>query len=398
MLLVSIDEQGVWEYNKTTSAFGNQYMPENENSFSLLSNRIAYISKDRDNGFWLSSQGFGLSYAYAGKRKFSLCNPVSIRNAENSKFSPNGFISDPSGRVFCSTEKGGLFILDNACQIYKKIEGKDSETDARFKAINRIFKDHKQHIWLSSFFGLSYISEQYEDVHHLTDVSRVMLDGMELRDGRLIFSARYGGIFEARPEHDTYSLHQIKPHSFFKEYTPIQQDEEGRIWMNENLEKFVILDTSFNKITEIPISGICSPILEAKDGQTIRVASTTGLYNVNSRDLTIRERYNDGNRLPSSGLNSMLMDRNGKLWLTSNIGLIVFDPHTDSSRLYNYEDGLPSSNFNSNGAYQFDDGEMWFASARGITAFHPDHLSDIRIEAIPQITALLVNGKLPAKK
>jgi len=227
----------------------------------------------------------------------------------------------------------------------------------------------------------------------------VMLDGIELSDGRIIFTARAGGLYEALVEDDTYTLHRIKPEEFNKTYSPLQQDKKGRIWMNEELQKFIILDpSSFKVITEIPINGICSPILETKDGQTTWIASSTGLYNVDTRNLTIRKVYNEGNGLPSVGLNSMLMDEDSKLWLSSKIGLIVFDPETETSKVYNYEDGLPSSNFNRYGAYRFEDGEMWFASARGITKFRPDELHHISTEAIPQITTLLVNGQPPVKK
>lgn len=399
ILLVSIDEQGVSEFNKKKMAFGYQYLPEHDNSLSLLTNKITYISIDRDHGIWLNSKGFGISYAYAGKKKFNLYNPISIRESENAKFSPNGFIVESANRVICSTEKGGLFILDRECQMLKKIEGKDSETKSRFEAIYRIFNDSRKNIWLSSFFGLSVVSAPFARVQHVSDQTGIFLDGIELADGRILFTALSGGLYEALGEDDSYTLQRIKPETFDKSYTPIQQDKRGRIWINENLTKFIILDaSSFQIIKELPIGGTCSPLIETKDGHAIWVANETGLYKVDPDSLTIGKFYNEKNGLSSIGFNNMLADEEGKLWLSSPSGLIVFNPETESSKVYNYEDGLPFSTFNRYGAYRFDDGEIWFGSVRGITKFFPDKLYNIKIGAIPQISALLVNGKDRIKK
>ncbi len=398
LLLVSVDDQGVLEFNKMTMAFGYQYLPEYDNSLSLLTNKINYISRDRDNGLWVSSTGFGICYAYSDMKKFKLYNPVSIRDAENSKFSPNGFIENSSNRIFCSTQSGGLFILDRECQVYKKISGKGSETNPEITGIYRIFSDSRKHIWLSSYFGLSVISDPFENIHDVSDQSKVMLDGIEMEDGRIIFTAMPGGLYEVLGENDTYTLHQIKPETLRNAYSPLQQDKRGRIWINENLLQFIILDASFNVIDTLPIKGMCSSFIETKEGNTIWIASSEGLYNVNAENLTIRKVYNEQNGLASVGLNSMLMNEDGNLWLSSTKGLIVFNPETETSKVYNYEDGLPTSAFNRYGAYRFDDGEMWFGSASGITKFHPDKLLNINIDAIPQITVLLVNGKAHIKK
>ncbi|MFZ1678209.1 MAG: hypothetical protein WAT91_13105, partial [Saprospiraceae bacterium] len=52
LLLVSIGEMGVFEFNKNTFSYGIQYIFENDNERSLLTKTINYISKDNDNGYW----------------------------------------------------------------------------------------------------------------------------------------------------------------------------------------------------------------------------------------------------------------------------------------------------------------------------------------------------------
>jgi ligand-binding sensor domain-containing protein/anti-sigma regulatory factor (Ser/Thr protein kinase) len=396
--LVSIDGLGINEFNKNTFSFGHQYLTESNNSLSLLSNRIDYISTDRDRGIWLSSEGIGLSYASPGKVKFKLYNPLSGQSKEKTSFSVNGIVRASPESVFCSTEKGGLFLMNQRGQIMRKIEGNDSEGTSRLKTIHKIWNDTQNHIWLSTDLGVSVFSNDGNVIQHVTDQANRFILGIRLSNGRIYLARVSGGIWEAINENNIFRFQNVEPQKFFKEYLPLKQDAEGRMWMSEELVKMIVVDTALNKIADLPIAGFCTQMVETDDGTTAWIASSMGLYQVDTRAMDICKIYTEEKGLPFTGINSMLPDNQGRFWMTSNTGLIVFDPKTSSSHLYTYADGLPASKFNLYAAYKFPDGEMWFGSSKGITAFYPDQIRDISIEAIPQITSLLVNGHLPERK
>ncbi len=393
VLLVSIEKDGVFEFNKNTFSFGFQYISENNNTLSLLSNTINYISRDKDKGFWFSSKDLGLSYAYVGKKKFTNFNLILKNDPGNLNFNAKDIVVNHAGHILCNTGEG-LFELDKECRIIKKIEIKDSETTDRLNSINRLFEDSKDRLWLNSLSGLSFLWPSLQAANHISNFPEVFFEGIELNDGRLIFSRSEGGIYVMNGGAD--SLTQIRPDSLNMAYLSIKQDRKARIWMNDGIGNYIVLNpNTFNKIAEIPITGIYSMMIESGDGRTVWIASSDGLYNIDAENLKLRKIYNENNGLPSVGLNSILMDKTGKLWITCRSGIIVFNPKTEESIVYNYEDGLPASNFNHNAAYQFEDGEMWFGSPAGITKFNPDRLQDIQIKAIPQITELLINDQLP---
>ncbi|MGB4850307.1 MAG: triple tyrosine motif-containing protein, partial [Saprospiraceae bacterium] len=396
LLLVSIGKEGVFELNKNTFSFGFQYISENNNSLSLLTNTINYISKDRDKGFWFCSMDYGLSYAYVGKRKFINFNPISKNDPKISSFNAKDIMVDHAGHILCNT-KTGLFELDKGCRIIKRIGVNDPETTHRLNFINHFFEDSKCRLWLLTYSGISILLPSQQLVRHLTYFPEVYPYGIELNDGRLIFSRNKGGISEMDGEEDT--LTQIKPDSLNKGYFSLSQDQRKRIWMSDGLENYVVLNpTTFDKIATIPVTGIYSTMIETSDGRTIWISSSDGLYNIDAESLKIRKIYNEQKGFPSVGLNSILIDKTGKLWITSKIGIIVFNPETEESTVYNYEDGLPASNFNNHAAYQFEDGEMWFGSPAGITKFNPAELHPIQVAAIPQITELLINDQTPVNK
>ncbi|HZV69937.1 MAG TPA: ATP-binding protein [Saprospiraceae bacterium] len=392
ILLVSIDKKGVFEFNTNRFSFGHLYRPENDNSLSLLSNKIEYISKDVDQGYWFSEE-FGVSYAYARKKKFNSYNPVSKTGTETSDFNATGFIIDHSGRILCHTN-AGIFELDKEGSLIRKIETKDPETVMRMEAINSIFEDSKHRYWVSSFSGLSLLSSTFATIRNFKDI---LIEGINLGDGQVLFSRNDSGLFELDGNSD--SMRQIKPNVFKTSYLNLFKDQRGRLWMNEGLEHFIILEPiTYNILARIPISGLWASMLESGDGHSIWIASTSGLYNVDAENLAICNVYKEVKGFSFVGLNSLLMDKKDELWISSNIGIIHFNPETEATRLYTYEDGLPASNFNPNAAYQFPNGEMWFGSSQGITKFKPDELNMIDIHAIPQITALLINDQPLSQK
>ncbi|MEO6132631.1 MAG: ATP-binding protein [Saprospiraceae bacterium] len=396
-LLVSINNQGVYEFDTRSLTFGNQYVFSNHNSLSLLSNQVYFISKDTDEGFWFGSSGIGISYAYTGKKKFNNYNPIPLNDQQNSSFNPMQFILDHSGHLWCNAGfNAGLFELDKTGRIEKKIEGKNTETRKRLNSIANIFEDSKNNFWLSSYSGLSYFSSSFENITHVNSGTDLYGEVLELQDGRLLFSSRAFGLFQMN--WNTNSLEQIMPDSLKATYSDVYADHKGRIWASEDYRNIIVLDpATWKSIGKFPNTGAMGSVVESRDGMTTWIASSAGLYDIDSDSLYVRNIYNADDGFPL-GLNSMLIDRKNNLWIGSNAGLIVFNPETNTSTIYNYEDGLPATNFNTGAAYQWEDGEMWFGSSKGITKFKPDEIRPINILAIPQITDILVNDQVPVQK
>ena len=394
LLLVSVEEGGVWEYHKTRNVLTHQYQPVERDPHSLLGRRIKYISKDRDQGFWFTSVGRGISYAYPAKRKFNLLHPVSREEAANLKFIPIGFKEFENGDIFCATNIGGLYTLSRDGSIKSHWKAKDEASDARVRNIYSIYTDSKKNIWLHSFRGLSVIPAHTNTIVPVTNEDRVFLTAMELADGRLIFSFVEGGLYEVKFHDGVYDVQPFLEDKYEKPYLPAWQDKKGTIWLNENLQKFILINsTDYSTMAELPISGITSGFVEMDS--TVWVASSSGLYEVDAGRLQLRNAYNEKNGLSCSAITNMLVDQKKRLWLSCRNEIVVFDTGDKSIHAFSQNDGLPPSQVSLYGAYQFQDGEMWFSSADGITSFYPDKIDLIDINAVPQITEIFINDQPP---
>jgi|GEM_PF-3189749 len=397
-LLVGFLENGMWEFNISSEVFTNYYMHSSEDGLSLLSNNVDHISLDRSGDVWIASRGFGLNYANPQKKKFNTFYPQA-EHPEIKDFSPTSFLPENQDELCCATRSSGLFLIHRTNptrQEIKRIPNLDPKS--LLGAVYDVFKDRKGRYWLATFPGLSVFDATTGKLVVVSRESQIAVSGISLSNDKMLFCGR--GLFEAQGNMERgfkLAWNHVVPDSVH--YLPIWLDRKGRIWVSEYDGKFFILDsTDFHIIDTLSLSGYSTHKAESSDGRTIWINTSKNLYEIDSDSLIIREIHNEKTGLPTGGCNSMIMDLEDRLWLTSAEGILRLDPQkNDSIKAFNQEDGLPHLQYSA-AAFRFDDGEIWLGSMQGITRFYPDSIRNIRIDAIPQITEILVNDHPPIEK
>lgn len=94
---------------------------------------------------------------------------------------------------------------------------------------------------------------------------------------------------------------------------------------------------------------------------------------VSSGDVT---HYTQKDGLPNNTVYGILEDDQGRLWMSTNVGLARFDPETGSVRAYGLDVGLQSLEFNSVASFRGPFGEMFFGGVNGFNAFFPDEITE----------------------
>ncbi|NNF58321.1 MAG: hypothetical protein HKN04_08765 [Rhodothermaceae bacterium] len=77
--------------------------------------------------------------------------------------------------------------------------------------------------------------------------------------------------------------------------------------------------------------------------------------------------------LPSDVVYAILEDADSNLWVSTNRGLARLDPDALDAgvRAFTFADGVGNVEFNTNAAFQAQDGTMYFGGDRGVTVFDP---------------------------
>lgn len=125
-----------------------------------------------------------------------------------------------------------------------------------------------------------------------------------------------------------------------------------------------------------------------------------GLIRMDLRDLSYH-RWTRSDGLPSNYIFGILQDQAQHLWLSTTEGLARFSPLDGSMISFGLEDGLMDQEFNTNAAYQAEDGAMYFGGNNGFVTFYPSevHPQKSRYHPPVQLTSIRLAGKpLAAEK
>jgi signal transduction histidine kinase/DNA-binding response OmpR family regulator len=75
--------------------------------------------------------------------------------------------------------------------------------------------------------------------------------------------------------------------------------------------------------------------------------------------------------LNNDNIYAVYADRRGHLWLSSDNGIMQFDPVRLTTRTYTVQDGITNNEFNRIAHYQDAQGRLYFGGLNGVTAFNP---------------------------
>nr|WP_310587620.1 two-component regulator propeller domain-containing protein [Fibrella rubiginis] len=98
--------------------------------------------------------------------------------------------------------------------------------------------------------------------------------------------------------------------------------------------------------------------------------ANAGLVRWNRQQNTYQQlRRTDG--LSNDNIYAVYADRRGHLWLSSDYGIMQFDPVRMTTRSYTVQDGITHNEFNRIAHVQAQNGQLYFGGLNGITAFNP---------------------------
>jgi PAS domain S-box-containing protein len=175
----------------------------------------------------------------------------------------------------------------------------------------------------------------------------------------------------------------------------ILESSDGNLWLATR-EGIIVLDLQTLEWTRMRSSdrtGLLSDYflcLHETADSTIWAGSYGGGLSRYHRETSTFTTYSEADGLPDNTINSILEDNSGQIWISSNRGLSLFDPHSEMFRSFTRSDGLASLEFNAGVSHQDYDGTMFFGGHSGLAYFHPDSI-DIETKP-PQVvlTDLLI--------
>jgi len=217
--------------------------------------------------------------------------------------------------------------------------------------INSIGQDKYGFIWIATLYGLNQYNGYSVEVFNSEKNDSTTLPNMLVRNqltstaGNVYFTS-LGGLSRYDYVHRQFERH---PFGIQKSVYSIWEPQPGILWMSGS-DGLMTVEESSGKVTllknhpDTVISNLASQaVLDL--AYTIKglvyVATSTGLYELNSKTWTVRHFKHDDqdpNSICSNDVRRLAIDHDGKIWIAVDYfgsKLTVFDPARNTFRVYN---------------------------------------------------------------
>lgn len=223
------------------------------------------------------------------------------------------------------------------------------------------FQDSKGRIWIGGYMGLHLYSEEqgvlktYTLPARMGDARNFIQAIVEDQQGHIWFASGLHGLARLQPETGEV-----------QRFVPIPRKVES-------LPSGNVLEMAIDENNILWI---------ATDVALVRFDVVTQLMTTYDRSYGFESDY----------MSSVICGRDGNIWLSTNSGISMFDPHTEEAINYSLEDGLLNNNYYLGCRFQASDGTMYFGGENGIDFFHPDDLRKNPTEPRMYLTEVTIDN------
>jgi signal transduction histidine kinase/ligand-binding sensor domain-containing protein len=390
-------EFGLYKFDKNKNRI-NHYQHINETQNSLTDNRIRDVFKDSRGIIWLANE--------SGVDK--IVEQQYFKIYKNDPSLPGSF---PSGKIRSIFEDRDGYIwfgiIDNgivrfnpangSIKRYTHIPGNPHSISGYH--ITSIFQDSNGTLWFGEWdTGLNKFNSEdqtFELVagNHKAKTRFVDTRIQFIREDKpgVLWIGTESGIIRyhiASGKH-TMIQHDIKSKNSLSanavQSNAFARDSEGNLWIGT-------WSGGLNKIS-FPASSPDKPVFKhfkSKHGQTGTINNNNiisllldgdllwiGTFGGGLNCLDIKKEtfryFTTENGLSNNIIFGILQDKNKNLWLSTDRGISMFNPQTESFTNYSKSDGLQDDHFYWGASCQTRNGELYFGGIKGANSFNPDN-------------------------
>lgn len=267
------------------------------------------------------------------------------------------------GRLWAGTDDG-LFLRTGEFEPWQREQ--PIGVEVAMAGVRVLAEDARGRIWVGSSSGLS----------------RIESGGSER-----------AGISLATPEFPLWRRRQME------NIQSLYIDPQQRVWVG-SWAGLAILDADGATIVRYGVEhGLPAPIVwdihRHTDG-SLWLATNGGVVRVGNPDAPEQLQLRALGRaegLPYGPALGLVSDRSGMLWITSNRGLLRYEPRGGGLRLFTRAQGIAADEFATQAEALGRNGWLYFGGIDGLTAFDPAALPDALELPRPRLSDLRVDGK-----
>ena len=368
-------EQGLYIYDLQKDTCIHLTTSVSDDRYALSDNAIYSVFKDKEGGMWIGSYFGGVNYypcqytyfekyyphdgmLYMGRRVREFCADsdgmiwIGTEDKGLFHFNPSDGSLEPfthpdlyhnihglcldGNSLWVGTFAGGLNRIDLHTRRLKHYGKGDAPNTLNADNVFSVYRSSTDEIWVGTTSGLLRYNRATDDFTRIRQVENVFVyDILEDSSGRLWIATYSDGVF-------CYDI----PHGEWRKYG----------WQA-------------NDSTSLPYNKVISIFEDSRKRLWFMTQGAGFCRYVPETDGFVRYDMSDG--FPSNIVYKMLEDDNGLLWLSTNDGLVSFQPETEIKHIYTTANGLLDNQFNYQSGYKDEKGKLYLGSINGFVSFEP---------------------------
>lgn len=347
--IIWVGSNGIDLYNPKKEKFVlYDYVPYTREK--LVFRNIHPIYEDRQGVLWVGSKSDGLHVLDRNAKTYSryIHDPNNVNSLSSSRI--RAILEFPEGVLWIGTDDQGLnkVYLDAERKPFRYRQYKHDPGNPNSISSNRIYsfyKDNSGKLWIGTDNGLTIMDTESESfTQYLPDTA----DAGSLSNTTVyaIYGDKAGNIWLATD----FGVNKFDPATGGFLHYIHQAGNDNSLIHNE------ILSFCENSKGELWIG---------------TYGKGLDLFNPVTGNF---KHFADVAQLSMTVIYGILEDESGKLWLSTNSGIIKFNPATGETNQFSIEDGLQSNEFNGTSYFRSSSGEMFFGGQYGFNSFFPNEV------------------------
>ena len=405
-------------FNPTAGTFV-RYGNDTNDPHSLRASYVMALYQDRGGVLWVGTREGGASHWNPNSWQLGHYRTPAFHDT-----SVNAFADDGAGRVWVGTIGAGLIEIQAG---HERRFGTTPESPLKLTddKVMSLLSDRAGVLWVGTMSGglnrldlnTGTVRAYQNDAH---DPATLPADGvMALREDHLgiLWVGTFGGGL-ARIDRNTgrvtrYPFAQAPATSLSNaKASAIAEDSLGNLWIGTVGGGLNLLERRTGRFYHYrrddgdpnSLSDDTVYALHVDRHGDLWIGTAGGgldeLVGSSAAPAQVRFRnQSDRMRLPSEVVWGIESDQDDRLWLSTNNGLVRYDPRTVQLKIFHEAHGLQGEDFNFNAHYQGRDGTLFFGGNNGFNAFSPEAVvAPARPPHLVLTSAAKLNRVLPAQE
>lgn len=382
---------------------------------SLSGNNLVTGFIDRSENLWLSVYRLGVDKADLLQKPFRWY----LSNLENSDNSIPGnditaVYEDRRGNIWIGTFGTGLTCYNPKLGTYRTIPVRiDDKSKINFNAPSAMYEDDQGRLWVGYHDGqLDRINPATFQIERFRDnvpksspyyfaawgIREILPD----KEGNLWIASTSRGVIELNKKTGSFVYHSFlyeKDYASNSFYRTAFVDKDNNVWAGTQNGGLIRYERNNNRFTSYKHNkddnySISNNTVYAiyEDSTAMWVGTAGGLNRFDKRTSKFY-KFKALKALNTYAIYSIYADKQRNLWMSTDHGILSFNPETETLRNYIDSDGLPANEFSTTGHAQLRSGEIFLGTAKGLVSFLPSEIGENPYKAKPIITDFRIFNK-----